>query len=304
MPYNGKTDWKLNDTVYPEDMNRIEGQIGKNTSEIEGVSGKIGNSSDNEEQLTLFGKLAALLKKVMGIDDKVGTSEDEKTSPTLFGKIAGIGDTLSENLTPVTEKIAEVLTKVTGIDTKIGTSGDTAGTVTLFGQIKTIVDTLAGKRYRYSNTVQHTEEQSYTLGDNTAIMYNFIAEYDGNIHISVDYQRNGKSANTVACIHAIAESSWYCKGDGGNENLIETLLSSETGTTLNQKYGGTFWDNSSPYYVYGGLTTKTGRDITKSQIHLILHVKKGDQVVIAAVGFRESGESVTYSNLKVMYDLK
>lgn len=168
MSYNGKTDWKLNDTVYPEDMNRIEGQIGKNTSEIEGVSGKIGNSSDNEEQLTLFGKLAAILTKVLGIDTKVGTSEDAKTKPTLFGKIAGIGDTLSENLTPVTEKITEVLNKVTGsdnkigteadadtqptlfgriakvlkavlgIDTKIGTSGDTAGSATLFGQVKDI----------------------------------------------------------------------------------------------------------------------------------------------------------------------
>lgn len=138
MPYNGKTDWKLNEMVYPEDMNRIEGQIEKNTSEIEGVSGKIGNPSDNEDQLTLFGKLAALLKKVMGIDDKVGTSSDADTQPTLFGKIAGIGDTLSENLTPVTEKITEVLNKVTGIDGKIGTSVDTSGTLTLFGQVKSI----------------------------------------------------------------------------------------------------------------------------------------------------------------------
>ena len=41
MSYNGKTDWKLDEMVYPEDMNRIEGQIEKNTSEIGGVSGKI-----------------------------------------------------------------------------------------------------------------------------------------------------------------------------------------------------------------------------------------------------------------------
>lgn len=138
MSYNGKTDWKLDEMVYPEDMNRIEGQIEKNTSEIEGVSGKIGNPSDGEEQLTLFGKLAAILAKVLGIDTKVGTSDDAKTKPTLFGKIAGIGDTLSENLTPVTEKITEVLNKVTGIDGKIGTSGDTAGSATLFGQVKDI----------------------------------------------------------------------------------------------------------------------------------------------------------------------
>lgn len=231
------------------------------------------------------------------INNKIGEESDADTQPTLFGRLAQLKKVLLE-------KLAEMLTKVTGIDGKIGTSGDTAGSATLFGQIKTIVDTLAGKRYRYSNTVQHTEEQSYTLGDNTAIMYNFIAEYDGNIHISVDYQRNGNDGDTVACIHGIAESSWYCKGDGGNENLIETLLNSETGTTLNRKYGGTFWDNSSPYYIYGGLTTKTGRETVKSQIHLILHVKKGDKVVIAAVGFRGTGESVTYSNLKVMYDLK
>lgn len=138
MSYSGKTDWKLDEMVYPEDMNRIEGQIEKNTSEIEGVSGKIGNPSDGEEQLTLFGKLAAILAKVLGIDTKVGTSDDAKTKPTLFGKIAGIGDTLSENLTPVTEKITEVLNKVTGIDGKIGTNEDTAGSATLFGQVKDI----------------------------------------------------------------------------------------------------------------------------------------------------------------------
>lgn len=138
MSYNGKTDWKLDEMVYPEDMNRIEGQIEKNTSEIGGVSGKIGNPSDGEKQLTLFGKIAAVLKRVIGVDDKVGTSDDAKTKPTLFGKIAGIGDTLSENLTPVTEEITGVLNKVTGIDTKIGTSGDTAGTATLFGQVKDI----------------------------------------------------------------------------------------------------------------------------------------------------------------------
>lgn len=220
------------------------------------------------------------------INNKIGTESDADTQPTLFGRIA------------------KVLKAVLGIDTKIGTSGDTAGTETLFGQIKTIVDTLAGKKYRYSDTVQHTEEQSYTLGDNTAIMYKFIAEYDGNIHISVDYQRNGSNSGTVAIVHGIAESSWYCKGNQGTEADIETLLNSETGTTLNKLYGGAFSSNGEASVVYGGLTSKKGIRVDKSQIHLILHVKKGDKVVIAAVGYRTNGESITYSNLKVMYDLK
>lgn len=145
MSYTGKTDWKLDEMVYPEDMNRIEGQIEKNTSEIEGVSGKIGNPSDGEEQLTLFGKLAAILTKVLGIDTKVGTSDDTKTKPTLFGKIAGIGDTLSENLTPVTEKITEVLNKVTGVDGKIGTAADGAEQGTLFGRLVQLKNVLVEK---------------------------------------------------------------------------------------------------------------------------------------------------------------
>lgn len=156
MSYNGKTDWKLDEMVYPEDMNRIEGQIEKNTSEIEGVSGKIGNPSDGEEQLTLFGKLAAILSKILGIDTKVGTSDDAKTRPTLFGKIAGIGDTLSENLTPVTEKITEVLNKVTGIDGKIGTAADGAEQGTLFGKVadaKTELSTVKGSVEQIKNTM-------------------------------------------------------------------------------------------------------------------------------------------------------
>lgn len=293
LPANLPENWTQGQTISPNGTevglteqygyNYLMKQVNNTQTEVNNINTAL---TDVAQQAT-----------VNEINNKIGTEADADTQPTLFGRLAQLKNVM-------VEKLAEVLTKVTGIDGKIGTSGDTAGSVTLFGQIKTIVDTLAGKKYRYSDTVQHTEEQSYTLGDNTAIMYNFIAEYDGNIHISVDYQRNGSSANTVACIHAIAESSWYCKGDGGNEGMIETLLSSETGTTLNQRYGGAFWSNGAPYTVYGGLTTKTGRSSSKSQIHLILHVKKGDKVVIAAVGFRESGESVTYSNLKVMYDLK
>ena len=293
LPANLPENWTQGQTISPNGTevglteqhgyNYLMKQVNNTQTEVNNVNDAL---TDVAQQAT-----------VNEINNKIGTEEDADTQPTLFGRLAQLKNVLLEKLT-------ELLTKITGIDGKIGTSGDSAGTETLFGQIKTIVDTLAGKKYRYSDTVQHTEEQSYTLGDNTAIMYKFIAEYDGNIHISVDYQRNGSNSGTVAIVHGIAESSWYCKGNQGTEADIETLLNSETGTTLNKLYGGAFSGNGEASVVYGGLTSKKGIRVDKSQIHLILHVKKGDKIVIAAVGYRTNGESITYSNLKVMYDLK
>lgn len=80
--YNAQTStWNLEGVSTPTDLSGID-------SSITEISNNIGTPSDGEEQLTLFGKLANLLKRVISIDDKVGTSSDDETKQTLFGKDA------------------------------------------------------------------------------------------------------------------------------------------------------------------------------------------------------------------------
>lgn len=251
MSYSGKTDWKLDEMVYPEDMNRIEGQIEKNTSEIDGVSGKIGNPSDGEEQLTLFGKLAAILAKVLGIDTKVGTSDDAKTKPTLFGKIAGIGDTLSENLTPVTEKITELLTKVTGMDGKIGTAADTSADDTLFGKVasmKTNLENSSGV-YQYSKTAIKKRIQNWTIlppGEEPDVSFygkltTLHAEKDGMVYVKIDSKDKGQTYFGIfhsvgAAIHDMPDQTTISGYNTYTHRMLEAYAAyvdkyNSTGTT-------------------------------------------------------------------------
>lgn len=237
------------------------------------------------------------------IKNKIGTESDADTQPTLFGRLAQLKNVLLE-------KLAEVLTKVTGIDGKIGTSGDTAGSVTLFGQIKTIVDTLAGKKYRYSDTVQHTESATYSTTEadywgKAIVLYNFEAEYDGVIHVSAQFNIPGGNSGSFGALHCLCESSWQPRS-AATERMkdIEKCLNSPTGTTFSGYFSGIFTGNGEARVMYGGNFSKYASYGTNAEVHSLVKCKKGDKVSIVADIKTYNEVSSTVSNLKIMYDIK
>ena len=58
------------------------------------INNKIGTESDADTQLTLFGRIAKVLKAVLGIDTKIGTSGDTAGTETLFGQVKDISDNM------------------------------------------------------------------------------------------------------------------------------------------------------------------------------------------------------------------
>lgn len=237
------------------------------------------------------------------INNKIGTESDADTQPTLFGRLAQLKKVLME-------KLAELMTKVTGIDGKIGTSGDTAGSVTLFGQIKTIVDTLAGKKYRYSDTVQHTESATYsTTGADywgkAIVLYNFEAEYDGVIHVSAQFNIPGGNSGSFGALHCLCESSWQPRSAATDRMKdIEKCLNSPTGTTFSGYFSGQFTGNGAARVMYGGNFSKYAPYGTNAEVHSLVKCKKGDKVSIVADIKAVNEGSSTVSNLKIMYDIK
>lgn len=262
----------------------------------------------NDTQTEVNGINAALTdvaqqETVNEINNKIGEESDADTQPTLFGRLAQLKNVL-------VEKLAEVLAKVTGIDGKIGTSGDTVGSATLFGQIKTIVDTLAGKKYRYSDTVQHTESATYSttsteyLGK-AIVLYNFEAEYDGVIHVSAQFNIPGENSGSFGALHCLCESSWQPRSAAsGNMKSIEKCLNTPTGTTFSKYFSGKFSGNGEANVLYGGNFSKYVSYDTNDEIHSLVKCKKGDKVSIVADICTVSTIPGTVGNLKVMYDLK
>lgn len=240
---------------------------------------------------------------VEGISNKIGAEGDEDTQPTLFGRLAQLKNVL-------VEKLAEVLTKVTGIDGKIGTSGDAAGSATLFGQIKTIVDTIAGKKYRYSDTVQHTESATYSTTNaeswgKAIVLYNFEAEYDGVIHVSAQFNIPSGNSGSFGALHCLCESSWQPRSAAsGTMKSIEKCLNTPTGTTFSKYFSGKFSDNGEANVLYGGNFSKFVYYGTNDEIHSLIKCKKGDKVSIVADIYSASTTPGTVGNLKVMYDVK
>lgn len=303
MPYNGKTDWKLNEMVYPEDMNRIEGQIEKNTSEIEGVSGKIGNPSDNEDQLTLFGKLAALLKKVMGIDDKVGTSSDADTQPTLFGRLAQLKNVLLE-------KLAELLTKVTRIDTKIGTSGDTAETATLFGQLFQIKkDTKDTEMYVLSNTLQKTILSKELSATYTAATFlgSFYAEKTGLIFVEAN-MKNGSDTRAAVIVPISTEDMYYTTKNGGTLSFSSTINETVEGLTQMPNQGDSIYGSYVSYaldlnYTHASKILYCNKTSYASRKHA-MSVRKGNLYLFFLTNIDYVEQTVYCNSLKLYYDVK
>ncbi len=240
---------------------------------------------------------------VEGISNKIGSEGDADTQPTLFGRLAQLKNVL-------VEKLAEVLTKVTGIDGKIGTSGDTSGSGTLFGQIKTIVDTIAGKKYRYSDTVQHTESATYSTTNaeswgKAIVLYNFEAEYDGVIHVSAQFNIPSGNSGSFGALHCLCESSWQPRSAAsGTMKSIEKCLNTPTGTTFSKYFSGKFSDNGEANVLYGGNFSKFVYYGTNDEIHSLVKCKKGDKVSIVADIYTVSTTPGTVGNLKVMYDVK
>lgn len=240
---------------------------------------------------------------VEGISNKIGSEGDADTQPTLFGRLAQLKNVL-------VEKLAEVLTKVTGIDGKIGTSGDTVGSATLFGQIKTIVDTIAGKKYRYSDTVQHTESATYSTTNaeswgKAIVLYNFEAEYDGVIHVSAQFNIPSGNSGSFGALHCLCESSWQPRSAAsGTMKSIEKCLNTPTGTTFSKYFSGKFSDNGEANVLYGGNFSKFVYYGTNDEIHSLVKCKKGDKVSIVADIYSASTTPGTVGNLKVMYDVK
>ena len=240
---------------------------------------------------------------VEGISNKIGAEGDADTQPTLFGRLAQLKKVLLE-------KLAELLTKVTGIDGKIGTSGDAAGSATLFGQIKTIVDTIAGKKYRYSDTVQHTESATYsTTGTESLgkaiVLYNFEAEYDGVMHVSAQFNIPGGNSGSFGALHCLCESSWQPRSAAsGTMKSIEKCLNTPTGTTFSKYFSGKFNNNGEANVLYGGNFSKFAPYGTNDEIHSLVKCKKGDKVSIVADIKVVGTTPGTVGNLKVMYDVK
>lgn len=240
---------------------------------------------------------------VEGISNKIGEEGDADTQPTLFGRLAQVKNVLVEKLT-------ELLTKITGIDGKIGTSGDTVGSATLFGQIKTIVDTIAGKKYRYSDTVQHTESATYSTTNaeswgKAIVLYNFEAEYDGVIHVSAQFNIPSGNSGSFGALHCLCESSWQPRSAAsGTMKSIEKCLNTPTGTTFSKYFSGKFSDNGEANVLYGGNFSKFVYYGTNDEIHSLVKCKKGDKVSIVADIYSASTTPGTVGNLKVMYDVK
>lgn len=246
---------------------------------------------------------AAQETTVKDISNKIGAEGDADTQPTLFGRLAQVKNVLVEKLT-------ELLTKITGIDGKIGTSGDTVGSATLFGQIKTIVDTIAGKKYRYSDTVQHTESATYSTTNaeswgKAIVLYNFEAEYDGVIHVSAQFNIPSGNSGSFGALHCLCESSWQPRSAAsGTMKSIEKCLNTPTGTTFSKYFSGKFSDNGEANVLYGGNFSKFVYYGTNDEIHSLVKCKKGDKVSIVADIYSASTTPGTVGNLKVMYDVK
>ncbi|WP_281713540.1 hypothetical protein [Anaerotignum lactatifermentans] len=240
---------------------------------------------------------------VNDIKNKIGTEADADTQPTLFGRLAQVKNVLLEKLT-------ELLTKITGIDGKIGTSGDAVGSATLFGQIKTIVDTIAGKKYRYSDTVQHTESATYSTTNaeswgKAIVLYNFEAEYDGVIHVSAQFNIPRGNIGSFGALHCLCESSWQPRSAAsGTMKSIEKCLNTPTGTTFSKYFSGKFSNNGEANVLYGGNFSKFVYYGTNDEIHSLVKCKKGDKVSIVADIYSASTTPGTVGNLKVMYDVK
>lgn len=255
------------------------------------------------EDVTELKAAVAQETTVEGISNKIGAEGDADTQPTLFGRLAQLKNV-------VVEKLTELLTKVTGIDGKIGTSGDTVGSATLFGQIKTIVDTIAGKKYRYSDTVQHTESATYSTTEadywgKAIVLYNFEAEYDGVIHVSAQFNIPGGSIGSFGALHCLCESSWQPRS-AATERMkdIEKCLNSPTGTTFSGYFSGIFTGNGEARVMYGGNFSKYASYGTNAEVHSLVKCKKGDKVSIVADIKTHNEVSSTVSNLKIMYDVK
>lgn len=255
------------------------------------------------EDVTELKAAVAQETTVEGISNKIGAEGDADTQPTLFGRLAQLKNV-------VVEKLTELLTKVTGIDGKIGTSGDAVGSATLFGQIKTIVDTIAGKKYRYSDTVQHTESATYSTTNaeswgKAIVLYNFEAEYDGVIHVSAQFNIPSGNSGSFGALHCLCESSWQPRSAAsGTMKSIEKCLNTPTGTTFSKYFSGKFSDNGEANVLYGGNFSKFVYYGTNDEIHSLIKCKKGDKVSIVADIYSASTTPGTVGNLKVMYDVK
>lgn len=255
------------------------------------------------EDVTELKAAVAQETTVEGISNKIGAEGDADKQPTLFGRLTQLKNV-------VVEKLAEVLTKVTGIDGKIGTSGDAVGSATLFGQIKTIVDTIAGKKYRYSDTVQHTESATYSTTNaeswgKAIVLYNFEAEYDGVIHVSAQFNIPSGNSGSFGALHCLCESSWQPRSAAsGTMKSIEKCLNTPTGTTFSKYFSGKFSDNGEANVLYGGNFSKFVYYGTNDEIHSLIKCKKGDKVSIVADIYSASTTPGTVGNLKVMYDVK
>lgn len=299
LPADLPENWTQGQTISPNGTetglteqhgyNYLMKQVNNTQTEVNNINGAL---PDVAQQAT-----------VNEINNKIGTESDADTQPTLFGRLAQLKNVL-------VEKLAEVLTKVTGIDGKIGTSGDAVGSATLFGQIKTIVDTIAGKKYRYSDTVQHTESATYSTTNaeswgKAIVLYNFEAEYDGVIHVSAQFNIPSGNSGSFGALHCLCESSWQPRSAAsGTMKSIEKCLNTPTGTTFSKYFSGKFSDNGEANVLYGGNFSKFVYYGTNDEIHSLIKCKKGDKVSIVADIYSASTTPGTVGNLKVMYDVK